>query len=140
MTKTTTSSSATVTLLLLAAPAWAEVMDKEPSRPGLWLTAAVVGVAGLVAWLWKGWAGAVVSVVGLAWVWSFHWELVDPWVGPAIRQEAGPQYVRQAYASMMVCTLAHVVGITVWFVLRRGKASQGKPSRGSHGESGAVEQ
>jgi hypothetical protein len=65
-------------------------------------------------------------VVGLTWVWSFHWELVDPWVGPAIRHEAGPDYVRQAYASMMLCTLMHVVGMAMWLVLRRAEASQSK--------------
>src|SRR5262245_29010029 len=82
MSRTTTLISDTFALLLLAAPAWAEVLDKEPSGADLWLTAAVVGAAGLVAWLWKARAGVVFSVVGLAWVWSFHWELVEPWVGP----------------------------------------------------------
>ncbi len=136
MTRATALIAAIFALLLLAAPAWAEVMDKEPTRAGLWLTAVVVSAAGLVAWRWKGWAGAVVSVVGLPWVWSFHWELVDPWVGPAIRHEAGPEYVRQAYASMMLCTLAHVAAMTIWFVLRRGKASQVEEvtSKGGAGE------
>jgi hypothetical protein len=52
-----TLTAATFALLLLAAPAWAKVMDKELTRAGLWLTAGVVGVAGFVAWLWKGRAG-----------------------------------------------------------------------------------
>jgi hypothetical protein len=48
---------------------------------------------------------------------------VDPWVGPAIRHEAGPEYVRQAYARLLLCTLVHVVGMTLWLALRRGKGS-----------------
>ena len=98
---------------LMPAVAWAEVMDKEPSLRYLWVTAVLFGGAGVLAWRWSRVLGACVTAVLLPLVWSFHWELTDPFVGRDILQEAGPSYVRQAYESMILCTALHISGILV---------------------------
>jgi hypothetical protein len=71
--------------------------------------------------------GALAALLTLAFVGSFHWELTDPFVGPAIRSEAGPGYVNQAYLTMAVCALLHVLGV----VTRRASRRTPSQSRGS---------
>jgi hypothetical protein len=99
-------------------------MDKEPSLRELWQSAALFGLAGLLAWRWDRRLGFVVTALVLPLEWSFHWELTDPSVGHAIRLEAGEGYVNQAYASMLLCTLLHLAGILGYFLRWRRVSSR----------------
>jgi hypothetical protein len=76
-----------------------EVMDKEPSIAALWVSAIVLGVAGLILARWRRLAGlAVALVLGLAFAGTFL-DLRDPFVGPAMLREAGRLYPLHLYAS-----------------------------------------
>jgi hypothetical protein len=88
-----------------------EVMDKEMSVPQMWIGYLLFGAMALylaprsVAWplgiaLW-------LAVVG----WGQALELNDPWVGPAIRREAGEAYVTHSYASLFAGLLLCAAGI-----------------------------
>lgn len=98
-----------VTVLLVPSVAWAEVMDKEPTLGHLWGVALVFGLAGFFAWRRHFSLGVIATLIALPFVWAFHWELMDPYVGPAILQEAGRGYVVQAYGAMLVCALLHLL-------------------------------
>ncbi len=99
--------------------AYAEVMDKEPTLAALWTRALVLGLAGFFAWRHHWALGIGVSLLAGALIGSFYWELTDPYVGPAIRQEAGGGYVTQAYASMFICVALHAAGLVVLTRRRR---------------------
>jgi hypothetical protein len=58
-------------------------------------------------------------------VWSFHWELTDPHVGPAILEEAGQAYVLQAYGAMLVCATLHLAGVVALIRGRRLREAAG---------------
>jgi hypothetical protein len=111
MLRTTTAYLTLALVGLTPSLALAEVMDKEPTPSGLWVTHVLLGIVALLAWRRHWVVGAIVTALALGFVWSFHWELADPFVGPAIRLEAGASYVRQAYASMLTCTMLHAAGI-----------------------------
>ena len=105
------STVSTVMLALLPTASWAEVMDKEPTVLRLWTWALLLGIAGFFAWRRHPAVGAFAALVAAVLVWSFHFELADAHVGPAILREAGPQYVVQAYAAMLVCAALHLAGV-----------------------------
>ena len=124
MTRTQIAWLALALAGLVPTVASAEVMDKEPSLRGLWQSAILLGLVGLLAWRWNRLLGIVVTAVVLPLVWSFHWELTDPFVGHDIRLEAGESYVRQAYLSMLLCTVLHVLGILGYFLRWRLASSR----------------
>ena len=66
-------------------PAWAEVMDKEPSVEYIWLSGLLLG--------------GVFS------------EIYDSYVGPAIHQEAGNAYILSAYGALGIALMLHVAGL-----------------------------
>jgi len=108
-------------VVLIPAFAWAEVMDKEPTPTTLWTRALILGVIGCFAW-WRHWMlGVVAAVISTVVVWSFQLELMDTYVGLAIRLEAGRGYVTQAYASMLTCAALHIVGAVAFFRNRRAR-------------------
>jgi len=113
--------------ILLAVPdaGWAEVMDKEPTLRQLWATGALFGIAGLLAWRRHVVAGTLATVAAAIFVWGFHLELTDPWVGPNIVREAGHGYVTQAYGSMLLCAVLHLAGIATLVWKRRGERHRG---------------
>jgi hypothetical protein len=108
---TRTASWLSVATVLTPGNAWAEVMDKEPSLVHLWSVAIVAGLLGYFAWRWRIVAGVVATLASVPLVWGFHWELTDPYVGSAIRQEAGQGYVIQAYLSMVLCLAIQLAGL-----------------------------
>lgn len=97
-----------------------EVMDKEWSVPSMWLIFLVLGVA--AAWLARRSIFASLCVASLVVLLAMgqHSELTDPFVGPAIRREAGGAYFVHSYASMAVA-LALCAGAVAWAALRRGR-------------------
>jgi hypothetical protein len=78
-----------VAVACLPCIASAEVMDKEPSLAALWGRAVALGVVGFLAWRVHWALGAAASSIAMVIVGSFLWELNDPYIGPAIRDEAG---------------------------------------------------
>src|SRR6266516_2199650 len=104
-------------LLMVAATAGAEVMDKEPSGAFViaWCTVlSLVGfLAGRFAPLLTTLFFPVATVLPVA---VLH-EIYDAYVGPAILHEAGWSYIVQAHVAMALVLFAPAAG----FLLRRGR-------------------
>ena len=113
-------------LLLLSAatvPLHAEVMDKEPSMVDNWVVAIGTGGLALVAWRWRRWLGALISILFALVATNVLFELRDPFVGPAIRDEAGERYVWHFYASVAVGTALHLMAVAGAYVRSRARAA-----------------
>lgn len=100
-----------------AASVAAEVMDKEPSQAQNWLWSVAGGLVAMAAWRWRWWSGLTVSSIVLTGLLAVHSELQDPFVGPAIRSEAGEGYVTQFYLAAVVAVVLN--GSGVYLGLRR---------------------
>ena len=98
-----------VTWSLSVTPLYAEVMDKEPTVAANWIVALAGGGAAIIAWRWRWWLGAVVSIASLAFIHDMYLEISDPSVGPAIRREAGQGYITQYYWSAAVGCALHLI-------------------------------
>jgi uncharacterized membrane protein YccC len=106
-------------MLLLPAFASAEVMDKEPTLVGVWSTALLLGVAGLIAWLRRrALIGSIVGLFAVFFIWGLYTELTDPFVGPDILREAGEAYVSQARSALLLCTLLNMLGLGIYMARR----------------------
>ena len=93
-----------------------EVMDKEPGAAALGLQALLLGTAGYFAGRYRPrWLALVVGLARFA-LWSWVSELRDPFVGPAMRREAGPTYIGVGYASFAAIVFASLAG---WYRGRR---------------------
>jgi hypothetical protein len=106
----------------LASFAHAEVMDKEPTVTNMWTAAAMFGIAGAAAWVWRAWLGCLASCITLFFAWGMYAELADPFVGRDILQEAGPAYVRHTYASVAASIAPHLGAIVFRFWKHRRAA------------------
>lgn len=70
-----------------------EVVDKVPTLTRTWLTFLAVGAVGrLIARLWRRSLWGSVPVF-LFFAWATVAQFTDPFVGPAIRAEAGMRYL-----------------------------------------------
>ncbi len=79
-----------------------EVMDKEPSLFGLALWYGVLCAIAYLASRIRWWLGLVLlPVIGISGFFSNIAEVRDPYVGPAILQEAGQRYVTLSYAMLL---------------------------------------
>jgi hypothetical protein len=94
----------------------AEVMDKEPTLVVTWAWALVGGALGLVGWRFRWWLGAALALLPAAYFVGLHFELADPYVGPAIAAEAGRGYRLWSYGAVVVFVVMHMVGL--WRALR----------------------
>jgi hypothetical protein len=94
-------------------------MDKEPTLSLVWAWALFGGALGASAWFVRWWLGfPIATVVCLFFV--GHWvELADPFVGPAIRAEAGASYYWHSAAATAVVIIFHAVGALVGHRRRR---------------------
>ncbi len=104
-------------LLLAAGPAHAEVMDKEPS-----LTQNIVWGLGssalcLLTARFKPWLLLVVAPLPAAYFWDLIGEIRDPFVGPAILNEAGNLYIFSGYG-LGILVLASMFGGLWWRAVR----------------------
>jgi hypothetical protein len=95
-----------------------EVMDKELGITGMWIGAALWGGGGFFAcrrWPWA--ALLLVPVLALA-DWGLYDEIHDPFVGPAILQEAGAAYPLHAYATSVLTLALIAAGVAAHVRLR----------------------
>ena len=88
-----------------------EVMDKAPSLPTIWGAAVVLGGAGYFLARVRRWLVLpVLALVAIA-AWAVFGELLDPYVGPGILQEAGFWYVGQICAAVALAVILCVAGL-----------------------------
>ena len=79
-----------------------EVMDKEPSLARTWIIAVGLGAAGFLAGRRRPWFAVPFVVAVLFLGVSRLAEFQDPYVGPAVRQEAGNAHVWLSYLAVVV--------------------------------------
>ena len=105
-----------VVVLLVARPAFAEVMDKELAPSDLVRTLALALLLAVVAAAVHRWLLVPAFLFGpvrtLAMTWT---EAHAPFVGPAIAREAGSTYGLMADAALASAIVAHVA---LWFLSR----------------------
>src|SRR3982751_4554525 len=98
-------------LLLIPVPAFAEVMDKEPSMVALLTFGVCGGVASGLAARFRPWVLWFLLPIFLFYFAAQLYELRDPVVGPAILEEAGPPYIWASWASVLVPIVGALVGV-----------------------------
>ena len=102
-----------------------EVMDKEPSLPEVWSAAIILAAAGAIAgFLRPRWLFAILPLTAAA-SWVLLSELRDPYVGPAIRAEAGEDYVTQSYAAIALALLTPLAALALRGVVARASRPAG---------------
>ena len=116
-------------MITVASPlvAHAEVMDKELSILQIWLALLrTLALCALATALWR-WLLVPSLMAGLATGLAFAWtEWFDPYVGPAIRVEAGAAYGAHVQAALTLLLLAH---IGAWFVASRWSIAARRSAR-----------
>ena len=88
-----------------------EVMDKEWSLLTVWLVFLVLGAAGFFLTRFRRWLIVPALLVVAVAAWGLIGELTDPFVGPAIVQEAGRGYVIQSYLAIVIATALTIAGL-----------------------------
>lgn len=94
-------------------PAYAEVMDKEPSVPMIWGAATVCSLLGFIAAKFK--PALVVGTGALAALYfgGVIAEIKDQTIGKAIIEEAGKSYPIHAYFAVAIVFMAHATGLAL---------------------------
>lgn len=95
----------------------AEVMDKEPTLVVIWAWALIGGSLGIIGWRFRWWVGAALALLPAGYFLALRSEITDPYVAPAIIEEAGYGYVRWSYYAAAVFIALHAIG--VWRAVRR---------------------
>lgn len=87
-----------------------EVMDKEPSLPGVWVLNLFLAAFGYL--LCRRYKRSLLFIlpITLLFAYSVLAELHDPYVGPAILREAGRGYLIQNYMATAVAVLVPCAG------------------------------
>jgi hypothetical protein len=91
--------------------AQAEVMDKEPTLLQTWALALVGGGLALGVARFRWWLGAIIGLLPAAYFIGLWQEVHDPFVGPAIRLEAGASYVRSSALAAVVWIGLAAIGV-----------------------------
>jgi len=98
-----------------------EVMDKEPSLSFIWGFFLVMGIGGF--FLTRKHPAFLLLI--LLFVYAFASliisEINDPYVGPAIIQEAGQGYIVQSYIAITIGTVIPFFGVGAWLLKRKRK-------------------
>lgn len=102
-------------LICLSSPAWAEVADKEPTIPQLWMVPAIITAIAIVVGLKRPSFPLFLVPIALFCAWGQVDELHDPFVGPAIRAELGDAYFTHGYLS----AAAAIVGPLIAWAMHR---------------------
>jgi hypothetical protein len=113
-----------VAFIVVASPAWAEVMDKEPSVGAIWGIGLLFGCIGLLAVRYYPWSGMGTLLLSSVAFGEIFTEIYDPYIGPAIRHEAGNAYILSAYGAVGLVVTLHLAGF-LW----RGRNRKGSVAR-----------
>jgi hypothetical protein len=108
-----------IAALLFSSPAYAEVADKEPTLSTMWAWALALNVVAFLLEKVRPRFGLFVLPLSAFIAWGAHSELSDPFVGPAILNELGSDYVQSSYASVLVGLVGPILIVALWEVLRR---------------------
>lgn len=127
-----------VLAIVSTAPAAAEVMDKQPRLPEIWVSAVVIAVVAFLAGRRHPLLGVVALFVSC---YTGNWALYaldgveDPDWGRAILAEAGRSYIVQTYLACLLELVGAAAGSTVWLVRRwkEWRHGQASPATAAHG-------
>jgi hypothetical protein len=89
----------------------AEVMDKEPTLPELFLIPVIVGVFTFLLIRWSRWFFFPAFLLSFLLGWAVTSEVRDPYVGPAIVREAGYYYIWCAYVAASTPAVLALLGL-----------------------------
>ncbi len=112
-------------LLVFPAVAAAEVMDKELFLAQIWTWCLLGVLLGFALCRLRAWLIFVVLPIMLVLPIAAIVELQDPYVGPAILEEAGYNYVIQIYVASLVTIAGPVAGVV--FRLRQRRQEKSVP-------------
>lgn len=107
--------------LLMAAPASAEVADKEPSIGAMWALAVVCNLVAALLTRVRPWLGLLVVPFAALWSLIAVSELADPYVGLAIKEELGAAYVALSWLSIVLAILGPIAIVALSKAHRRQK-------------------
>jgi hypothetical protein len=113
-------------LFLLPIAAHAEVTDKESSALVVWAWAIVPTILAFLAARYRRWLLLLVLPAPILFFVAHLLEVTDPYVGPAIAQEAGVSYLVTSWGG----PLALVLGVLLGLFLRRRVSSPSQPPSG----------
>jgi hypothetical protein len=116
----------TLTVLLVmvvSRVAHAEVMDKEPTLLQTWAFSLIGGGLALGAARFRWWLGVIIGLLPAAYFIDLWQEVRDPFVGPAIRHEAGASYVW--FSAIAAVVWIGLTGTGVMAGIRRRRAVTG---------------
>ena len=88
-------------------------MDKEPSLTTIWLIGVVGSVICFFASRFKPKALFITVPLSLLIFWAAFWEIQDPFVGQAIKEEAGTFYVSSVYILPFIIVVSSILGIVI---------------------------
>lgn len=88
-----------------------EVMDKEPSLLGIWISSVVLGIGGFLLSRYHWWLVTIVLTIAVVSALAQISELRDPFVGPDIVREAGYSYVLQSYLAAAISIFLPSLGL-----------------------------
>lgn len=94
-------------------PAYAEVMDKEPSVPMIWGAATICSILGFVAARFKPALMVGTGMLAAIFLGGVVAEINDQTIGKAIIKEAGNSYPFHAYVAVAVVIMAHATGLAL---------------------------
>jgi hypothetical protein len=120
--------AAAFVLVAMPALAFAEVMDKEPPASEFWIRTVPFAILGLLAWRYLPrvlalTAGSVSVLIGGVYLLLVLTEITDPFVGPAILEEAGWGYVLQYWGALFLFVVLEAIGVVAWRRRSRTSAS-----------------
>jgi hypothetical protein len=104
---------------LISRVAHAEVMDKEPTLLQTWALSRIGGGLAFGVARFRWWLGAIIGVLPTAYFLGLWQEVHDPFVGPAIRSEAGASYVWSSAIATLVWIGLAGTGVIAGFRRRR---------------------
>ena len=105
---------ATFSLLLVSSSlVHAEVMDKEPTQESMILWGIIGSLAIIFSARFKPWLLTLVLPLPVLYFYGLILEINDPYVGPAILNEAGTPYINYAYLLSALLAFSPFIGI-IW--------------------------
>jgi hypothetical protein len=105
---------ATFSLLLVASSSvYAEVMDKEPTLGSMILWGSIGSLVAIFSARFKPWLLLLALPFPVLYFYGLILEINDPYVGPAILNEAGPIYIYSAYLLSALLVFSPFIGM-IW--------------------------